>query len=904
MADFVILGDYPDFHDPQKQYKCGHGKYMWHLFLSNEGAPRDVAVEFLYNSYADMQKGFTRMHAIDAKHKPKVYLAMGAKATEELGVSGTLKKIRGSVYTLEKKRGPVYVVPTFNPRVYKSPYKVFAEEPIEKGLLASHDMARAITAYNEGWEPLEENFNIEPTIEEFRAFVKESVESQALLGSDIEGTGLNIEHNQIVCIGFAKSETECFVLPLLKEKGEHYWPPEHQQEVKDLLNTLFHECSFIWQNGYGYDIPSLIKSGYTYPLSSYTDETMILHHTISPELPHNIGFQSSQYGKQTYWKESFIDRKEHIFDTNQKEMKIYNARDCIALHQIRNNMLAHIDRLVESSEHYRYLHTVYSDGMAQARVICRMFQKGVLKDNGKLKVWQKFAKENLDTNFKAMMDLIEVPESFSFTSDQEVRLLIYNERPAKLDNSNWKEDLRTYEAVPYNYQYECTECGRKVTKKFYDYEEVPPSLDRNCPKCKKVQPCKRTEKERTSIKCKSKDTNAYRKLKAYEALESVKPLYQLRGYKPLQTDGGESALDKAAIVRYTIAITMRLDKLATMKRRRPVHDVEQKGLEDTIKFLNAYSQWSKFQKMVTSFYDFDTWSDGRVRTTLLPAGTSTGRLASKSPNLQNQPGGDIGKVLRAVFRAAPGNELMSADFTGLEVWIAAYFMEDPVLQKMLQDGANFHDENTKIFFGIDKDHEKWGVLRKVAKTLAFARLFYRGSDRGIYTKVMAAEPDCGLTFKDFCQAVQNWLDAHPKFAEVSRELEILAAEKRIALTAGGRVRILQGALNQIKRQAVNTPIQGSAAEVVRDDMVEIDRRFTEEGLEAEIVLQVHDELIFEYPVHEREAVAKIVYEVMTREREIKGSKFHLQIDAEVGTFWGEMDSIDLQTLEVAEGSKH
>lgn len=244
-------------------------------------------------------------------------------------------------------------------------------------------------------------------------------------------------------------------------------------------------------------------------------------------------------------------------------------------------------------------------------------------------------------------------------------------------------------------------------------------------------------------------------------------------------------------------------------------------------------------------------------------------------------------------------------FEGLEVFVAAYFMEEKILQDLLEKGTNFHDHNMKVFFDMDDDKDPmWGPLRRVAKMVAFARLFYAGSDRGIYAKAMAANPDSGLTFQRFKQAVENWLDVHKDFSRVSRELEDLAVEKRVSITAGGRVRQLMGPLNAIKRQAVNTPIQGSAAEIVRDDMIEIDKRLETELEDAGVVLQVHDELIVEYKRKDRAKVAKIMKEVMTREREIKGQKFHLRIDAEIGTHWGAMKSIDLDTMEVTDGSKH
>lgn len=181
---------------------------------------------------------------------------------------------------------------------------------------------------------------------------------------------------------------------------------------------------------------------------------------------------------------------------------------------------------------------------------------------------------------------------------------------------------------------------------------------------------------------------------------------------------------------------------------------------------------------------------------------------------------------------------------------------------------------------------------------------YGGSDNGIYTKVMTAEPDCGLTLKAFKEAIDNYMEAHPDYVKWCEEVIAVAKEKRVSVNAYGRVRTLLGEANAIERQALNSPIQGSAADAVREDMVLLNRRFLDEGMKARIILQIHDEFLFEYPIEERRKVADIVKEIMGREREIKGRKFRIGIDAEVGKYWGNLDSIDLDTLEVNKGSKH
>lgn len=223
---------------------------------------------------------------------------------------------------------------------------------------------------------------------------------------------------------------------------------------------------------------------------------------------------------------------------------------------------------------------------------------------------------------------------------------------------------------------------------------------------------------------------------------------------------------------------------------------------------------------------------------------------------------------------------------------------------MLEKGLNMHDENTKIFFGIDKRHSSWDKLRKVSKIIMFGRLLYGGSDRGIYTQVMTAVPDCGLTFTKFKEAVRNYFDAHPEFALWCREVQELARRESISVNAFGRVRTLLGSSDATSRQALNSPIQGSAADVVRDDIIDIRREFRKKELKAKIILAVHDEIIFEVPKNELSVVWPIVKSVMNRVRHVNGHDFRIPIDAEIGTFWGDMGSFDEKTFKRTGGSKH
>jgi uncharacterized protein YprB with RNaseH-like and TPR domain len=638
MAKFLILADFPDRGDHKRSFSNNEGGYFWHLLYINKAPIRDLAIEFLYDDYTDMRFGNHRWMSIEAKHKPEVVITCGQTATRVFPeIEGQLKKVRGSVFQIPRKSRSMYVIPTYHPRDLKKPENMYGDESIDKAYCASIDIYKAVEVYNNGWNVPEERFNIDPTASEVEAFVEEAIENQYLLGTDIEGTGLNLEHSEVVVLGFAWSESDAICVPFRREGGEPYYNASDWKRVQKAITRLFAEGRFMFQNGVGYDIPLLRNRGWTFPLENFEMDTMVLHHAINPEMPHNIGFISSQYGKQPYWKDSFISRKEHIFDTDQTEMKIYNCRDCVALHQVRNGMNKHMNELIESDyEIWSGLPKILKESMKQTRAVMVMEEQGILLDKSKLIKWHKWIDQHLEEIRSKLDDLVKFPQAFNIGSGDHLRYWIYGEPLPKFNKMNIKKELQAYDAKAYNYQYECPVCSRKRTKKFLETETVPERLRTKCPSCNSDKTFRRTEKEATSVKGRSKDTKKYQELKELEALQKMAPLPRLSGYVPLKSQkgrGDKSATDKKALARYITHINQRLDKIDNLKRPRPAHVEEEKNLKYTRAILVILSEYGKYQKLKESFWSFKTRSDGKVYPHFLVTGTATGRFSSKDPNL-------------------------------------------------------------------------------------------------------------------------------------------------------------------------------------------------------------------------------------------------------------------------------
>lgn len=917
MADFLVVCDFPAFGDPEQALKDNMGRYVWYLLKMARAPESDLAVEFLYHSKQEMYAGRSRWRDIEARHKPKVVLCMGQLVFNELELEGKVGKCRGSVYTINRRRGPMYVVPTFSYREMKKPLAMYAEEPIEKGIYALHDITRAVSVYRDGWNVPEERFNLDPTVDEVEQFVEQAIEHQWLLGSDIEATGLNIEHAEIVVLGFAWNESDAICIPFKTQHGKDYYNRRDWIRVEKAIRRLFKYGKFMYQNGVGYDIPLLIQRGWKQDLNNFVMDTMVMHHTLSPESPHNIGFISSIYGKQPYWKDVFkLYLGQDIFihpdipgqkeDSTQQGMRLYNARDCVALHQIRNGMQLQMNALIEEDPIFAQLPEVLDKSMREARAVVVMEQSGLLLDKKRLGEWVRYLENEINTLESEIRDTYSLPQAFSLTSPLHKRFWIYGESIPKLNAEKLEEAMAQYDNKSYNHQYGCAKCGRKKVQKFLEGSEVPTSLSLNCPTCKRERRFTQTGKEPTLLKMKDRGTNKYKQLRADIELAKLEPLYKLKGYKPLTTDSEASALDKEAMVRYQIQIGQRLTTIANLRRRSEKHDLEEVELIKLHKTIDLIKKYNKFKKLQDSFVTFATRRDGRVYPHFMITGTSTGRLSCKAPNAQQIPSGPMGEKIRGCFKAAPGCELMSIDFENLEVWVGAYFMEDTVLQKILEDGINFHDFNTKVFFGIEEDDPLWGTYRKLAKIIVFARILYGGTDRGIYTKILSAAPDCGLTFDDFKQAIANYMKAHPEYTAWCKKVQALALTKRLSVNCVGRVRTLYGADNAIMRQALNSPVQGSAADLCRICMPDFVEYIERKGWTGKVLLnlQVHDEYVLEYPIEMRQEVALMAQEIMCQKFIVNGYDLNLKIDIEVGKYWGGMKGYDLEKNEIKKGSKH
>ncbi len=276
---------------------------------------------------------------------------------------------------------------------------------------------------------------------------------------------------------------------------------------------------------------------------------------------------------------------------------------------------------------------------------------------------------------------------------------------------------------------------------------------------------------------------------------------------------------------------------------------------------------------------------GRLHTSFSQTGTATGRLSSSDPNLQNIPiRTELGRQIRAAFVAEPGKILLAADYSQIELRVMAHFSSDPVLIEAFRNGEDIHARTAQEVFGV-------GPLAQTAEHRRAAKAINFGIIYGLSPFGLAQQ--LGIPQKEAAQFIGAYF---ARYRGVKEYLDNVLAETRksgVAKTLFGRIRPIpeinspQVQLrNFAERTALNSPLQGTAADLIKLAMIAIDRRLAEEKFEAKMILQVHDELLFEAPASERDALAGLVQKEMENVHKLV---VPLVVEVGVGANWRDMD---------------
>ena len=279
---------------------------------------------------------------------------------------------------------------------------------------------------------------------------------------------------------------------------------------------------------------------------------------------------------------------------------------------------------------------------------------------------------------------------------------------------------------------------------------------------------------------------------------------------------------------------------------------------------------------------------GRVHTSFNQTRTATGRLSSNEPNLQNIPvRGEVGREIRRAFIAPPGSYLLAGDYSQIDLRALAHLSRDEGLLQAFSRDEDIHTTTASQLFGVDGS----GVtpdMRRLAKTVNFG-VIYGMSDYGL-------EQATGLSRQEAAQFITSYFEKYPGVRGYLESTKQQAREMGYVQTLLGRKRFIpeiKSSNRQVReaaeRMAINMPVQGTSADIIKVAMVNLYREMVKRRLKSKMLLQVHDELIFEVPQEEMETMRRLVPQVMSTALVLS---VPLKVDIKTGSNWVEMEKED------------
>ena len=290
---------------------------------------------------------------------------------------------------------------------------------------------------------------------------------------------------------------------------------------------------------------------------------------------------------------------------------------------------------------------------------------------------------------------------------------------------------------------------------------------------------------------------------------------------------------------------------------------------------------------------------GRVHTSFNQTGTVTGRIASQDPNLQNIPTRtELGNRVRQGFIAAPGHKLLSVDYSQIELRIVAHISQDEAMIEAFRKGQDIHAATAAAIYRVPLDQVD-KRQRRHAKAINFGLIY------GMTPYGLTLSTD--LTLAEAENFVKTYFETFPKVRQWLDQTKQLAAKQGYVETLLGRRRyfpnLQKGTNNALRqreeREAINAPIQGTAADIIKLAMIQLPPAFKQANLHGDMLLQIHDELIFEVPKDELEKTVRVARDVMEHTMQLA---VPLVTEARIGDNWGELEPLSDTLFEVLENT--
>ncbi|OJT26500.1 DNA polymerase I [Archangium sp. Cb G35] len=329
-------------------------------------------------------------------------------------------------------------------------------------------------------------------------------------------------------------------------------------------------------------------------------------------------------------------------------------------------------------------------------------------------------------------------------------------------------------------------------------------------------------------------------------------------------------------------------ELPVLKRGKTGPSTDQEVLEKLAEvhpLPRAIIEYRSLSKLKSTYLDTlpELARNGRIHTTFHQAATATGRLSSSDPNLQNIPiRTELGMEIRRAFIAEEGNQLVSADYSQIELRLLAHIAEDPVLIDAFARDEDIHSRTAAEIFGVAQD-QVTRDQRRVAKTVNFG-IAYGLSSYGLSTRLNIPDEEARDIIERYFKryaGIKRYLEETVRVARERGYVETLFGRRRPMADLRAKNRqVVQAA----ERAAINMPIQGTAADLIKKAMLAVDAELQKQGLRTQMLLQVHDELLFEAPESEVEQVKELARQCMNAVMQLK---VPLKVEVGAGRTWAD-----------------
>lgn len=773
----------------------------------------------------------------------QVVVALGGTAAKFFGIKDSLAKSRGSIYEISLNwQGLVtdpsnepydfVVIPTYHPSYImqgKSYQKKNEEMRSDFKLAWIEDLKSAHDLAVNGYKRPVEHFTTSPTMDQVIAYCSEAIATQRLTAVDIETSGFNPQVDKIVCIGLAHTEEDGICIPLYKTgpdvmRGTRYWTPNQEAQVKHWLEQVFANCPLVLQNAV-FDVGYLQQAGWEISPECVAHDTMIAHHSLSPELPHNLGFITSIYGHTPYWKGDFLSRDTTIWEMNFLDLQTYNLRDCIVLHQVIQPMLVDMKEFGTES--------AYEEGLKLIGPIIEMQQTGALISKGRWNKWKKRLKESVEQLQAEMLSIANLPVNFTFAPAEVIYLLYGIESPKHEKAREWEKHK--------------VGSGIRASKKeLFDMLQAIKPMWLGAGN----YTAHRNESGMPSL-----DKNGIAGLRMF----ATNRLAALNTMKRRTTDHDE---EEGQLKHFTqwldkYAEWKRVEKMEQMFRNLPIRSDGR--LHPSLLIHGTATGRLSCSNPNLQQWNKDEGADEGIREIII-APPDHVIVTSDFNNLE----------FRVMAYECNDKKMLSIIEQGLNQHdenTKALFGIDPSHPKWktYRQAAKTYQFASQYGAGNNKLHETLTIRVPEANfTMADVKKM-RSNFEATYSGWAA-----------WCRKTQDRVCGN-QYKRIEGT--------RVSENAFGRKRILYGQDYEIRNQAINNPSQSGAAHIMNDATYRIWKRLHREKLRARLQIQIHDELRFEVPNDELQYICQLLHEEMEKPIQYRDRTVVFPVNIEYGPDW-------------------